>query len=218
MSLIKTFLTYLKYLLGIWNEPIRYQQLYSIIDDLRAKNILEIGTWNGERALLMIHAAQQHRPAAEISYFGFDLFEMLPTETRTAELSKQAPSEAVVREKLMQTGVGVHLYKGDTNVVLPAVIGSLPRMDCIFIDGGHSLETIRNDWMFACNLMHDGTVVIFDDYWSNKLDGGAKPIVDSIDISMYEVCILPKFDVFINPTHGRLVIKFALVRKRHSKK
>jgi hypothetical protein len=62
--------------------------------------------------------------------------------------------------------------------------------------------------------MHDKTIVIFDDYWTNRKDGGAKPIVDAIDPSLYDVKILPVFDAFINPTYGRLVIKFAGVRKR----
>jgi len=62
--------------------------------------------------------------------------------------------------------------------------------------------------------MHSGTVLIFDDYWPEKQDGGAKPIVDAIDRSVYNVKILPEFDVFIKPGLKRLVIKFAEVQKQ----
>ena len=54
---------------------------------------------------------------------------------------------------------------------LPEVSKNLPQMDFIYIDGGHSLETIKNDWDYTKNLMHKGTIVLFDDYWQNKIDG-----------------------------------------------
>lgn len=211
---IKTLFAYIKHLLGIWNEPKRYRQLYSKISDICAQNIMEIGTWRGKRARLMILEAQKHHSREEVSYFGFDLFETLSSETMNAEFSKQPPLMEMVKKELGTTGARIALYKGDTIKILPKVIDSLPKMDFIFIDGGHSLATVQNDWNYVSRLMHGGTVVIFDDYWPNKTDGGAKPIVDAIDRILYEVRILPKFDVFINPDYGRLIIKFAQVQKR----
>ena len=210
----KTLFAYIKYFFGIWNEPKRYRQLYFLIGEIRAKNIMEIGTWRGERAKLMILEAQKHIPREEVSYYGFDLFETLSSEMMNAEFSKQPPLIETVRNELDETGARVNLYKGDTKKVLPEAISFLPKMDFIFIDGGHSLETVRNDWNYASNLMHERTVIVFDDYWPEKLNGGAKPIVDAIDKSAYEVKILPRFDVFIKSGFNRLVIKFAEVRKR----
>ena len=210
----KIFFVYIKYFLGIWNEPKRYRQLYSQISYIRAKNIMEIGTWRGKRAKSMILEAQKYFPREEVSYYGFDLFETLSSETMNAEFSKQPPLMETVRNELSKTGAQITLYKGDTKKVLPKAVSSLPKMDFIFIDGGHSLETVRNDWNHASRLMHSGTIIIFDDYWPEKLDGGAKPIVDIIDHSIYEVKILPKFDVFVKPDCQRLVIKFAEVRRR----
>ena len=211
--LFRTLLAYLKKMAGVWNEPRRYSQLYSIIRDTRAATIMEIGTWRGRRAREMIAEASRHHSPEAVSYFGFDLFETPSSETMAAEFSdhKRAPTLEVVRNDLALTGARISLYKGDTREVLPNLLDSLPKMDFIFVDGGHSLETIQNDWDCVRRLMHGQTVVVFDDYWPNRSDGGAKPIVDAIDRSEYRVVILPRFDVFINPDYGRLVIQFACV-------
>lgn len=215
MSLFfKTLSSYAKYFFGIWNEPERYRQLYSQISDIRAKNIMEIGTWRGGRAKSMILEAQKYFPREEISYYGFDLFEALSPEVMNKEFSKQPPLMEAVKNELDKTGARITLYKGDTKEILPKQVPYLPKMDFIFIDGGHSLATVQNDWDYASRLMHDGTVVVFDDYWPEKTDGGAKPIVDAIDRAIYEVEILPKYDIFVKPRFKRLIIKFALVRKR----
>ena len=209
----KILIAYIKYFFGIWNEPKRYWQLYSWISDIHAKNIMEIGTWRGERAKLMILEAQKHIPREAVFYYGFDIFETLSLEMMNKEFSKQPYLMETVRNELDKTGAKIALYKGDTKEVLPEVATSLPKMDFIFIDGGHSLTTVQNDWDYASRLMHKGTVVIFDDYWPEKSDAGAKPIVDAIDRSAYYVKILPVFDVFIKPSYKRLVIKFAEVQK-----
>lgn len=213
----KTFLVYIKHFFVIWNEPKRYRQLYSLIGEIRAKNIMEIGTWRGKRAKSMILEAKKYFPREEVFYYGFDLFETLPPEKLNKEFSKQPLSMETVKNELSETGARITLYKGDTKKTLSEVSPHLPKMDFIFIDGGHSLETVQNDWDYASRLMHGKTVVVFDDYWSERDDAGAKPIVDAIDRSIYDVKILPKFDVFINHNSGRLVIKFALVRKRGEK-
>ena len=211
----KTFFSYINRFLGIWNNPKRYQQLYSLIKGVRAKNIMEIGTWRGERARLMILEAQKQFLPQEISYYGFDLFETMSLEIFNAELSKQPPSLEAVKGELSKTGAQIALYKGNTKEILPEVVLLLPKMDFIFIDGGHSLETIQNDWNYASRLMYSETVVVFDDYWPNRTDAGAKPMVDAIDHSAFDVKILPEFDIFIGPGLKRLIVKFALVQKRH---
>ena len=76
----KIITVYFKHFFGIWNEPTRYRQLYSRINEIRAKNIMEIGTWRGKRARLMILEAQKYHPPQEVSYYGFDLFETMPPE------------------------------------------------------------------------------------------------------------------------------------------
>ena len=209
----KTLFAYAKYFFSVWNEPKRYNQLYSLIDQIHPKNIMEIGTWRGERAKSMIIRAQKYSPSQNIFYYGFDLFEDISPAILNEEISKQPPAMEKVKNDLNKTGANIALYKGNTKKVFPEVISSLPKMDFIFIDGGHSLETIQNDWDYASRLIHSGTVVIFDDYWPDRQDAGAKPIVDAINKYLYEVKVLPTYDVFINSGRKRLIIKFAQVQK-----
>jgi predicted O-methyltransferase YrrM len=189
----------------------RYKQLYDTIDQIHPKKIMEIGTWNGKRAIAMIETAKKYHSKGEIHYYGFDLFEDLSNAEYKYELSKMPPSKEVVTKAISQTGANIHLYQGNTIKVLPEVVSSLPKMDFVYIDGGHSLETVENDWLNTIEVMNNETVVIFDDYWVNREDGGCKPIVDKIDRQLFHVEILPITDRFSNAEFGKLVIRFAKV-------
>lgn len=194
-----------------FKAPKRYHHLYDLIRALKAHSILEIGVWNGKRALEMISEAQKQ--SSEVSYYGFDLFENLGEEKYHNELSKRPPSEESVRTLLEKTGARIFLFKGNTLESLPGAVPSLPTMDFIFIDGGHSIETIASDWMHIQKLVGNHTIVIFDDYWHNRVDAGCKTVVDAIDRSQYRVEILPEIDVFNNADFGRLEISFAKITR-----
>lgn len=193
----------------------RYRYLFQEIRHVQATRIMEIGTWNGNRAVQMITTAQaQAKPDDDIEYYGFDLFEALDENRFESEISKWPPNMTEVKSKLQQTNAQIHLYKGNTRESLPANYSLLPEMDFIFIDGGHSYETILNDWTYVSKLMHEKTTVIFDDYWRNRNDAGAKPVVDAIDRNKYTVVVLPRIDSFKNKDFGELQISFARVTLR----
>lgn len=191
--------------------PKRYSYIFKIINEIKPINIMEIGTWNGKKAKKMIAIAKKYNNFKAITYYGFDIFENMTDEKFTVEVAKMPPSQKKVEEALKKTGINIKLYKGDTIYVLPKVIKILPKMDFIFIDGGHSVKTIINDWNYAKELMHVKTVVIFDDYW-NRNDAGAKPIVDKIDRKKYEVEIIPIQDEF-KKKWGILKINLVKVKK-----
>jgi hypothetical protein len=131
-----------------------------------------------------------------------------------SEISKRPPTESEMKQKLGTTGANIYLYKGNTLETLPKATSEISPVDFVWIDGGHSRETVASDWNAVARLMHEKTVVIFDDYWVNRADQGAKPIVDSIDIEKYNVEILPIEDRFDNTDFGELVIRLAKVTKR----
>jgi len=206
-------LYFLKHLLGSKDIAYRYDQIFAEIKRLRPKNIMEIGVWSGERARKMIGITSKSNPKDSINYYGFDLFESMDKDKYQKEVSKQPPTIDFIKTKLGLTGANIHLFKGDTLETLPSTEGKLPNMDLIFIDGGHSLETIANDWLYSSKLIDNGGVVIFDDYWINRTDAGAKPIVDGIDRNKYDVKLLPTVDSFDNTSFGKLVIQLAMVKK-----
>jgi predicted O-methyltransferase YrrM len=191
----------------------RYEYLFETIDQNHCRRIMEIGTWNGRRALQMIERAEAFHPAAEIEYYGFDLFELMTKEVNKEELSKKPPTQEEVKKLLSPTGARISLFQGFTQNTLPQVVGTLPKMDMIFIDGGHSLETIANDWNYSLQLMDKNTVVIFDDYYFDRDDVGCKQIIEAIDPNEYEVRVLPRRDRFLK-TWGILSINFVKVEKK----
>ncbi len=195
-----------------FKAPKRYHHLFDTIKEVKAKHILEVGVWNGKRAVEMIREAQKYSP--QVSYYGFDLFEDLGTLGYTNELSKMPPREADVLKLLSATHASVTLFKGNTLLTLKTEASRVPKVDFVFIDGGHSVETIREDWQNIQAYMHDSTVVIFDDYWRNRTDAGCKTVVDQIDRAVFDVVILPEIDIFNNSDFGRLEISFARVTKK----
>ena len=105
-----------------------------------------------------------------------------------------------VRTKLESSGAKVNLFKGDTNITLGKQHKKLPKMDFIFIDGGHSIKTIENDWKHSRMMMHEKTVVVFDDYFKNnepEVRGvGCQTLINSLDKNKYDVEFLEPEDHF----------------------
>lgn len=171
-----------KRLLGLKYIPARYAQMYRDIARTQPKTILEIGTNDGLNAARMLKLA-------DAKYYGFDLFEDMDEQTFSREFAIRVPTMAEVKHYLKRFDVS--LFAGDTQKSLPAA--NLPKMDFIFIDGGHSEETVASDWEHCRKLMHDRTIVYFDDYpnW------GIGPVVRAIEASgQYDVQITSEFDVF----------------------
>lgn len=198
-----------KRLLGLKYVPDRYAPMYRDIVETRPGTILEVGTNDGLNAVRMMRLAMQSRPDA--SYYGFDLFEDLGDQDFRSEFALRAPSKAQVEQHLRSNGVAsAILVAGDTRVSLNGA--DLPQMDLIFIDGGHSDETVTSDWKHCRKLMHDRTIVYFDDYpnW------GIGPVVDAIDRQEYDVAIMAEYDEFtVNPefaNDGLTTRKFQLAR------
>lgn len=140
--------------------PSRYEQLHQAVRLKQPKAILEVGTWNGDRATAMLNLC----PTAK--YYGFDLFEDATPETDAAEFNvKRHHYRLHVLDKL--TGFDVQLYKGNTRETLAAFN---EPVDFVWIDGGHSVETIRSDWENVKRVLMPDAWVFFDDYFTGPID------------------------------------------------
>ena len=167
----------------------RYSQILDVIDEIKPAEIVEIGTWNGNRALQMIQQAAKYRPIQDIYYQGFDLFGTQTGEQFRSELSKRGWNVEVVEKRLKATGADIELLEGDTKNTLRENI--VERADLYFIDGGHSEKTIQNDFDEVRPLLIR-SVAIFDDYYhEGKPEGmGCNKVIDSIT-DQYKVTHLP---------------------------
>jgi predicted O-methyltransferase YrrM len=134
----------------------RYDTIIGLIKIFKPQSIVETGTWSGRNAARMIAEAQKYN--SDISYTGYDLFEDATPQTDEEEFNVKAHHKlADVEAALAKTGAQISLIKGNTRQTLQKYTA-----DLAFIDGGHSLETIRHDYeaLKGCNL------IILDDYYS----------------------------------------------------
>lgn len=169
----------------------RYKQLFDIIAEVKPYSLVELGTWNGNRAIQMIQEATKYHPTDEILYQGFDLFEEQTGEQFRRELSKAGWERDLVQRRIEATGVNVELIAGNTK----NTIEDLNDADFYFIDGGHSEETVENDADFVLSTMNKKAVVVFDDYYYvRKPPGmGCNKFIDSLDLQEYIVKFLPNY-------------------------
>jgi hypothetical protein len=208
----------MRYFLLLYRQtPRRYRSLYQSIFRSKSLRILEIGVFDGNQALRMIRTASIRSRPCDIEYFGFDLFEGMDEVLLQKEASKQPLSRPAIQEKLDKTGANISLFEGDTKVTLPLAVEKIGEVDFVFIDGGHSVETIASDWRCIERVMGVNTLVVFDDYYPDKTgildDLGCNSIIDDIDRSRYDVKVLSPEDSF-NKDWGRLKIRMVLVQKR----
>jgi hypothetical protein len=187
----------------IRSRPRRYRHLLQTVYRTRARTIVEIGVFDGKHARQMIETAAIFRPAEDIEYFGFDLFELLGDSELSREFSKRPPPCEVVRNGLSKTGARINLYRGYTRDTLPGFVEkakAASRIDVAFIDGGHAVDTIAFDWGHVRRLMSSETVVIFDDYYTNvdpEVQGlGCRTLIDDLDSDVYAVQVLSPEDHF----------------------
>ena len=170
---------------GVWklNFINRYQELAKLVEKLNPESILEIGTFDGGRALSLCKGGA--------SYVGFDLFEEATIETDKTEKNVKAHhSMESVSDKLKAAGIVHSLVGGNTRKTLPAYISETNRrFDFAFIDGGHSIETIQSDWFHVKQLMNPGATVVFDDYYEEIPTDqyGANSVVDKLNYTLSEM-------------------------------
>lgn len=177
----------------------RYSDLLDLASEIRPKHVIEIGTWQGFRAM-------QFMALFDCYYTGFDLFEDATAETDEKEKNvKKHPHIGDVKYQLDDWCgfTKYQLIRGDTGETLRN-FGA--KADFIFIDGGHSEETIKSDFENAVRLIKPGGIIALDDYYTPRQDGfGCNFIFDGDD---YELELLPTADM----TADRLINHIAVVR------
>ncbi|MGC3979880.1 MAG: class I SAM-dependent methyltransferase [Steroidobacteraceae bacterium] len=143
----------------------RYSQINALIARIKPTTIAEIGTWNGYRAMEMAKEALKHQP--RVTYYGFDLFEQANDQTDAEEknvkphYTKELVSQFLDNFKRDYPGFDYVLTAGNTRETLKPM-----AVDFAFIDGGHSVETIRTDY----EALKDSKFILFDDYYEGGID------------------------------------------------
>lgn len=185
----------------IHRYPNRYARLLEEARLAKPRTIVEIGTWRGDRAEELLEIALEHHTPEEVSFFAFDLFENMSSETAEVEGSRSTsnPTQAQVTARLKRfsdAGASIQIIAGNTLETLAST--SLPRIDFAFIDGGHSYSTVRSDWENVARAIGPNSVVIFDDYVNEgaieAYGFGVNKLVSEIDTAAYKVEVLNPAD------------------------
>jgi len=160
----------------------RYEHLIELAVKAQPRSLLEIGVWRGDRGEQFLSSI----PTLG-DYVGLDLFEGMDSQTFTQEsMGRCYPtSVAEVETRLLRArrnpSATVRLVRGRTDATMPVLARERPAsFDFIYLDGGHSLETVESDWTFSVQLIRPGGIVVFDDYYLNDDTRGAKPLVDRL--------------------------------------
>tara|TARA_Y100000591_G_scaffold136497_1_gene117077 strand:- start:19 stop:666 length:648 start_codon:yes stop_codon:yes gene_type:complete len=148
------------------------------------KNVLEIGVFCGVTAKNICDFLHKLN-GDNFSYTGIDLFGSSQSDERDENkpnflkdqkfsnllkniyynyiLKENLNSIESVQKLLQKYSKNIKLIAGDTNKVLKEI--NLQKIDFVFLDGGHSYETVTNDLMILYGSMKDQKkVILCDDY------------------------------------------------------
>ena len=171
--------------------PARYETLCELlttsIAETGAARIVEVGTWNGSRAIQMAEAAFA-TGVTSVSYVGFDTFEGGNDRVHEGHTKPHADSWIVTNrlnnysQLMARKGLtfAFSLIKGNTLKTLPASGAVVADSTFAYIDGGHSYETTKSD--YEC-LKHV-PFIVFDDVIVNEEPGapeGPRRVMQEIE-------------------------------------
>lgn len=211
--LLKSLMVILQY---YFSSTKRYINLLIAIFKYRPKTILEIGVFNGVRSKQLIECAKIFN--RKIIFYGFDLFDIMigDKNLKKYEASKFPLTKKNIKQKLLKINDKNFLFQGFSKTTLKKFLRKKKKIDFIFIDGGHSVDTIRSDWKYVKQMMDDKSIVIFDDYYygiKNKIkEIGCNVVINKIDRKKFAVKKLPFIDYF-EKNKNRLGIQMVLVKK-----
>ena len=154
------------------------------LSNYNPKNVLEIGVFCGVTAKNTCDFLYKSN-GNDFTYTGIDLFgsnqsdkrdEIKPNFLKDQKFSnplkniyynyilkENLNSIGSVRKLLQQYSQNIKLIAGDTNKVLKEI--DLQKIDFVFLDGGHSYETVINDLSILYESMKDQKkVILCDDY------------------------------------------------------
>jgi len=153
-------------------KPWIFDEFKLYLDEIEIETLCEIGTHKGNTAVQMIlHLAPKGK---NFSYFGYDVFDYarnnVPFNQKERNGKGGASKEFVIMRlnNLQESFLNFNyqLYEGLTKDTLQE-----NSFDFVYIDGGHSYETVKFDY----SKVKNSKVIVFDDA-KNKNNANDVPI------------------------------------------
>jgi hypothetical protein len=178
-----------------------YDQIFiDLIKEKKPKIFLEIGVFTGvtARNICELLSLINHN---DFFYYGIDLFEdyqeaiskefipkFLSENQNFSNPLKSLVYNYLLREKLNSLKSvskflkkfknNIKLIKGNSLEVLPKI--DLKIFDMIFVDGGHSYETVKSELGYILRNVKNNCLVVCDDYTLFETPGVKKAIDEAI--------------------------------------
>ena len=170
----------------------------SLVEEYKPKNVLEIGVFCGVTSRNICELLKTNF-GSDFRYYGLDLF----GSTKTSSVDEIEPkflenqkfsnplktiyynfikrenlnSKISVQNFLKKFSQNIELIKGDTRVTLEKV--PLSEIDFVFLDGGHSYDTVLSDLQKLYDSMKNNSKIVCDDFAGiTKIESVEKAIKD----------------------------------------
>ena len=184
----------------------------NIVNEHKPKVFLEVGVFCGVTARNVCELLKEiHKN--EFRYVGIDLFgekasqdEVAPNYLNKQKFSnplknlfynfllrKNLNSYESVQNFLKNFSKNVTLIKGNSNIILRNL--DLKDIDFVFLDGGHSFETVFDDLnsIYKKISSNKGAVILCDDYEDATYITGVKKAVDKfVEINKLKLILIKK--------------------------
>ncbi|MDD5395178.1 MAG: class I SAM-dependent methyltransferase [Thiothrix sp.] len=139
--------------------------LLNLVDNLKATEVLEIGTFRGHTA----QAIAQNFPAVQVATVDLPpgLFPELP------DIPCERPYYDIGKQRDVIVASNAKRFYHDSGLLNQAkleLFGWLGKFDLVFVDGGHSLAQVLNDSLVAVECVRSGGVIVWHDYGEPYLD------------------------------------------------
>ena len=170
----------------------------SLVEEYKPKNVLEIGVFCGVTSRNICELLKTNF-GSDFRYYGLDLF----GSTKTSSVDEIEPkflenqkfsnplktiyynfikkenlnSKISVQNFLKKFSRNIELIEGDTRVTLEKV--PLSEIDFVFLDGGHSYDTVLSDLQKLYDNMKNNSKIVCDDFAGiTKIESVEKAIKD----------------------------------------
>lgn len=157
-------------------KPFLFDMLKDIIGNDYPENIGEIGTHRGSTASQLIHHLCPK--VSMLKYTGYDVFDFALNNVEFNNQERNGKNGAALEEtsrklnklKKRYNNLDITLHQGFTTNTLI----SPQSFDFVYIDGGHSYETVKHDY----SMVKESKLIVFDDY---KIPGVQQLVNELID-------------------------------------
>jgi hypothetical protein len=169
------------------------QNLLNLVNLYKPRNFLEVGVLEGVTSRNICELLYKFY-SDNFKYIGIDLFGIDKDENNKKEFTplsnkysnplkhiyfnyilKENPNSINSVENLLKKfQKSVFLHKGYSDEILRRI--NIAEIDFVFLDGGHSYTTVKNDLKILLNNMKKKSIILCDDY--NITHYGVKKAVD----------------------------------------